>query len=226
MSTLWKTKNYDHHITAPLFTSLEFFANVIPLLEPRVDMLGKVHSRPVIAYSDAEWSPAAHPPLLPSRGLGGCIWTDDVGRACSIITPAKVVNSLHIRETQIIPLELLAGAGVLATYAKELRGKEVILLIDNQSVCAILTKGISKSRDIQILATSWHLLAKEIGCHVWIEWVPSKSNPADILSREGVSGFKTTTGQIDKMLLPPWSDLRAFGDLRSVIPLIAKFVPK
>ena len=130
---------------------------------------------------------------------------------------------MHFRKTQIIPLELLAALGVLVTYADILRGKEIIFFIDNQSVCAILTKGISRSRDIQILATSWHLFAKEIGCHIWIEWVPTDSNPADILSRDGIAGFVPTENRVDVMELPEWADLREFGDLRAVFPLLDIF---
>ena len=85
---------------------------------------------------------------------------------------------------QIIPLELMAAAGLLFTFRQCFQGKDVIFSIDNQSVCGALTKGSSKSKDIQHLSTAFHAMCASIGCRIWIEWVPSISNPADILSRD------------------------------------------
>ena len=81
----------------------------------------------------------------------------------------EVVNSLAIRKTQIIPLELIAAAGTLLTYAKQVEGRDIIFFIDNQSVCGALAKGTSKSRDIQHLATPWHFLTLQLRCRIWIE---------------------------------------------------------
>ena len=123
---------------------------------------------------------------------------DEIYMACSANTPMEVVNNLAPRNTQIIPLELLAAAGLMHTFGDRLRGKDLIYFIDNQSVCACLTKGASKSRDIQHLSTAWRSMCHDLGCRVWIEWVPSKSNPADILSRHHkseeniVKGYKET----------------------------------
>ena len=81
------------------------------------------------------------------------------------------------------------------------------MFIDNQSVCCALVKGCSRSWDIQLLATSWQLLCLQLGCRVWIEWAPSESNPADILSRAGETLYATQSGLVDPLLLPPWVDV-------------------
>ena len=47
---------------------------------------------------------------------------------------------LSDRKTQIIPLELMAAAGMLYTYQDKLRGKDIIFFIDNQSVRCALVK--------------------------------------------------------------------------------------
>ena len=44
-------------------------------------------------------------------------------------------------------------------------------------------------------------------CRVWIEWVPSESNPADILSRRGESPYATESGSIDVLCLLSWTDV-------------------
>ena len=162
---------------------IDLFVKVLPQIRPRIYDLCRVHPRPIVAYSDAEWTPAAHPPLAPGRGLGGCLIIDNEYLACSVLTPMEVVNSLSERQTQIIPLELMAAAGLILTFGERLRGQEVIFFIDNQTACACLTKGASRSRDIQHLTTAWHILCHRLGCRIWIEWVPSAANPADILSR-------------------------------------------
>ena len=122
--------------------------------------------------------------------------------AAAVDTPQHLVDGLSEWQTQIRPLELMAVAGMLYTYGDKLRGKDVSLFIDNQSVCCTLVKGCSRSWDIPLLATSWQLLCLQLGCRLWIEWVPLESNPADILSREGKSLYATQNGKVDPLLLP------------------------
>ena len=78
----------------------------------------------------------------------------------------------------------MAAAGVLVIYGYLLRCEDVIFFFDNQSVCCALVKGCSRSWDMQLLSTCWQLLCLQLGCRVWIEWVLSESNPADIYSPE------------------------------------------
>ena len=94
------------------------------------------------------------------------------------------------------------------------------IFIDHQSVCCALVKGCSRSWDIQLLATSWQLLCLQLGCRVWIEWVPSESNPADILSHEGETLYATQSGLVDPLLLPSWVDVASSRDIRRVFDAI------
>ena len=80
-----------------------------------------------------------------------------------------------------------------------------------------MTKGCSRSWDIQIMATAWHLFSLKVGCRIWIEYVPSEDNPADILSRDGVSTFATTSGDVDELKLPSWVDLRGNRDIARIL---------
>ena len=68
--------------------------------------------------------------------------------ACSTLTPMEIINSFAERRILIIPLELIAAAGLLVTFGGKLSGSEIVFFIDNQSVCACLCKGASRSRDI------------------------------------------------------------------------------
>ena len=67
------------------------------------------------------------------------------------------------------------------------------------------------------MCTRWHLFSLEIGCRIWIEWVPSDCNPADILSRQSESLFHTTSGEIDILALPAWVDMRGARDINEIL---------
>ena len=120
-------------------------------------------------------------------------------------------------QTQIIPLELMAAAGMLFTYKKYLEGRDVLFFIDNQSVCCALTKGCSRSWDICAMSSAWHLFSFKIGCKIWIEWVPSADNPADILSRESKSLFPPTSGVVDTLQLPEWVNMKGARDISEIL---------
>ena len=111
----------------------------------------------------------------------------------------------------------MAAAGMLFTYRNLLRGREIIFFIDNESVCCALIKGCSRSWDIQILCTAWHIFCFKWDMKVWIEWVPSKANPADILSREKKSLYRPTSGIVDDMILPDWVDLNGSRDISGIL---------
>ena len=105
MSTLWKTKSITRIITPSLRVGLAFFLRAIPMIKPRVYGFGKVALTPIVAYSDAEWTPAVLP-LLPGLGLGVCIGVGNNSFACATTTPMEFVNSLAANKTHIIQLEL------------------------------------------------------------------------------------------------------------------------
>ena len=120
------------------------------------------------------------------QGLGGIIFAPG---QLPVAAARELVDALRAHKTQIIPLELMAAAGMIVTYAEILSVEDKMFFNDNQSVCCALVQGCSRSWDIQLLSTAWQLMCIQTGCRIWIEWVPSGSNPADILSRKGTSCF-------------------------------------
>ena len=185
-------------------------------MKPRLYKIAQVRLAPVLVYSDAEWTVLDSPPWF-SKGLGGILFDGDTTLAASVEAPDELVAALSPRKTQIIPLELMAAAGMLSTFGGQLRGRDVLFFIDNQSVCCALTKGCSRSWDIQIMATGWHLAGLSLGCRIWIEWVPSKANPADILSREHKSLYELSSGKVAPLNLPEWVDLRGGRDIDEIL---------
>ena len=199
---------------------IEFFLKRIPLLKPRIYQLGAIKKPPVVIYSDAEWTVIDDPPSI-SKGLGGILWQPgELPYAAALDTPQEFVDAQSTRKTQIIPLELMAAAGMLVTYGHLLRGEDVIFFMDNQRVCCALVKGCSRSWDIQLLSTCWQLLCLQLGCRVWIEWVPSESNPADILSRDGTTHEITRNNTVDTLILPSWANVKLTKDIKKVFDSI------
>ena len=115
---------------------------------------------------------------------------------------------------------------MIYTFRKVLEGKDLIMYIDNQSVCGALIKGSSRSRDIQQLTSGFHAMCAKIRVRIWVEWVPSKSNPADILSRdhrserEILKNYKANQVESKPMELPEWSDQHAFNDIVKILDAV------
>ena len=93
----------------------------------------------------------------------------------------------------------------------------MIFFIDNQSVCCAFAKGCSRSWDICAMAATWHLLSLKMGCRIWIEYVRSADNPADILSREATSLYPTTSGRIDSLILPAWVNMAGKRNIKEIL---------
>jgi hypothetical protein len=112
----------------------------------------------------------------------------------------------HIGERgdgQILSLELMAIAVGLATFAEELKGRQVWIFEDNTGAEAITQKGSctlcalrvlslgyacvagsSKAADHNALVHEIWTLALSCGISIWVDRVPSDDNLADLPSRE------------------------------------------
>ena len=85
------------------------------------------------------------------------------------------------------------------------RDKDVLWFVDNEAACASLIRGASSQEDVAVVAEVVHLLTLRLGCRIWFEWIDSKSNPSDGLSRLGLAcpdwgAWAKVAGQ------PPWTD--------------------
>ncbi len=181
---------------------------------------------PLIAYSDAEWEVQLEAcdstrMLGISEGLGAILFDGDATLAAAGQCPDEILVGLHARKTQIIPLELLAAAGLMYTFAGAFADRDVIFFIDNQAVCAALGKGASRSDDIQAFITAFHTMIVKLNVRIWFEWIPSKANPADELSRQGGFSFCRQLG----LRLPLRADRRRSRRLADVVGLAQAVTP-
>ena len=77
----------------------------------------------------------------------------------------------------------MAVVAALWTFREYLRNKFVLLLVDSQVVEAALIKGYSARSDIcELVGVFWEL-ALDLKCQIYIDRVPTDSNPADYPSR-------------------------------------------
>ena len=60
-----------------------------------------------------------------------------------------------------------------------------IWFLDNVASLMALVKGRSASRDLEIFAHMVHILLLGLNTQMWFEYIPSKSNWADAISRLG-----------------------------------------
>ena len=73
------------------------------------------------------------------------------------------------------------------------------------------------------ISTAFHVMCAELGCRVWLEWVPSKSNPADILSRDHKSEedildlFDYDSQEFKTMELPSWVDQGEYTSIDKIL---------
>ena len=66
----------------------------------------------------------------------------------------------------------------------ELRGRRVLHWIDNTGAVAALTKGYARAPDSVRIVHVFKAYCLGAGASIWFQWVPSKSNIADLPSRK------------------------------------------
>ena len=106
--------------------------------------------------------------------------------AATCLLLAAIPALWKARVQQIFPAEALAPSVALANHASILQGTDIRWFIDNESACSTLIRGASREEDVQSIAECTQLLAMRLDIRIWFEWVDTKANPSDGLSREGL----------------------------------------
>ena len=178
-----------------LAACLEFLSILVWTVPPRDIALRSSHRRFLVVYSDAEFTPgrpprlgwvafwslrwpprAEHPSAAPSAALA---------RTCLLDT--RIVDLWCPRKTQIFAAEALAPSAALADAPAFFAGCDIMWYVDNEGACSTLIRGASSQEDVSGIAECTHILALRLGCRISFEWIDSKANPSDGLSREGLS---------------------------------------
>ena len=114
------------------------------------------------------------------------------------------------QKTVIQELEMMAVLAALKSWKAVIRASRVILFTDSEAVRGAFLKSWSANEDSDKIVSAIFQVESDFDVPVWIERVPSQSNPSDILSREVVAEFRgAERAEVDPeemgSLLTEWS---------------------
>ena len=168
-------------VTPQLREALAFYRDVLPVLPPRDFPLVRREVPPVILYTDAMYEVSDRE----SGRLGLALfdpleerWYHSESRV-----PASLLDRFQMRQQYVGQLEVLAAVAAYTTFSDLLRGREVIHFIDNTGALFGLMKGYARDVDSARLVHSFHAICAALGSRVWLAYVASKANLADLPSR-------------------------------------------
>ena len=121
--------------------------------------------------------------------------------------PRCVTATLRPRKSQIYAAETYAVLAAVHAHLDALQDKDAVFFVDNEAACASLIRGSSKEEDVGKIANAVHWLLFSANCRPWFEWVDSKSNCSDGLSRDGVTDVWTRKQgwELDIAAVPTWN---------------------
>jgi len=173
--------------------SLRYLSSLLKHKPPdAVLSCARASARPILIWSDASWRPKL--PLLYGEGRIAFVVLIPVGPSgyrlvfAESLVPfhiLRALQSIRAQKTCIAPLEEL---GIAAPYfcpeiVDALRGSSVIHWADNKCANGAAIKGYSKAKDLALIVHALHRRLSESQIRLWIEFVPSKGNIADLPSR-------------------------------------------
>ena len=108
---------------------------------------------------------------------------------------------------------LAAITPFLSVPAEWLKDRPVELWIDNSGAIGALLKGYSGKPDCARIVNMFHFVVARAGvASIWIDYVPSDSNPADIPSRfhemsdDEIEEAADELGDLIEMVVPTFTD--------------------
>ena len=121
-------------------------------------------------------------------GFGAVIWDTFTGtfEFFGAEVPFNLLSILQkdVGGNQVVgQAELLAIVAAKKVWRSVLRGRRIVLVVDNDPARYGVMKGYSPSKASAWLLTELARLDMELGCAVWVDRVASASNPADGPSR-------------------------------------------
>ena len=169
-------------LTPPICSSLELIRSVVDARPSRVFELFTRELPRFVAASDAAED-------KPGQGTGGfhLVWLDapEVRESCWAEIGSSLYSLFLAGDFKIAHLELSMVLYGLAARASCFRGRRGYWYIDNVAALMALIRGRSSSPDLERLAHLVHIALFALNASIFWEYVPSKSNWADAVSRVG-----------------------------------------
>ena len=182
MSALIARQHYEHEesITPNLRWSLDYIVEALRHMPAKSIPITPCTSKPVVVYTDASDEPGR-------TRVGGMVLVPGAKPAVFVYDVSPKIRPLLGPQTAVInQAELLAGPLLLFTAPDLLRGRDVIWFVDNANAEAALVKAGSPTCTMCYLALLASASLAGLNIKAWFDHVPSKDNPADALSRDGL----------------------------------------
>ena len=181
-----KERQYSHSkgVTTEIERSFSVIETVVKLRPERI-----VHLAPPVVERYVGASDAAYEDSVGSGGFLVAMLNNHGGYQ-GVARAVKIEASLYSMwepcVTYIAQLELVMVLIAMLKLPDELRGKRGVWFIDNTAALMALVRGRSNSADLDRLAGSIHAALFAMQIWMYFEWVESKSNWADGISRESL----------------------------------------
>ncbi len=104
------------------------------------------------------------------------------------------------QKTVIQELEMMAALAAMKVWKDLTKTCRVVVFTDSEAVRGAFLKSWSANDDSDKMISVIFQVESDFDVPVWIERVPSQSNPSDILSRETVAEFRGA----EKTEVDPW----------------------
>ena len=169
-------------LTGALRQSMEVIRAVLAMRpRRRVEVFPSEHCRFVAASDAAE--------DVPGEGTGGflLVWRSGLpSREAFVAEVSPSVYSLFTPgDHKIAQLELSMVLYALTARPSRFRGARGVWYIDNVAALMCLIRGRSDSPDLERMANLIHVALFALQTWIYWEWIPSKSNWSDSISRLG-----------------------------------------
>lgn len=194
-----------------LESALKHLARVVPVAVPRSISVWTGSEPPVLVYSDASWPSymdGEDSVKIPRVGWVVMIpGRQPLGFTC--VVNHSILSRLAPRRQQIMALEAFAAVAAPWTSPELFQGRDILWFIDNESAISSLVRGSSRPEDVDNIAAMATVQALQLSFRPWYEWIDSKSNPSDGLSRAGAADEWTVAQgwQVTDLGDIPWDDL-------------------
>ena len=204
-------------LTDDLRDSVEFVHYVCDALPPlRLPLMPSTLEK-VVIFSDAEGK-RRQGGRAPTGHLGAVVYHPEHGvHYCHAPVPAAwtaLFDKIKQRDTYIGQFELAAALAALLSVPEDwLRDRPVELWVDNSGAVSGLVKGYSGVPDCARIVNLFHFTVARLGiASMYVDYVASESNPADVPSRvHEMTAAEARTelakfGSVRKMVLPQLAD--------------------
>ena len=103
----------------------------------------------------------------------------------AVTIPDRVYSIWGPQEVYIAQLELLMVLVTLLEFPANFRGRQGIWFIDNSAALTAFVRGRGKHPSLDKMAELIHGVMASFQVWMYFEWIESKSNWSDAISREG-----------------------------------------